>query len=114
MTEDSLLYFKNGNLERFDLETGKTEILKEGLASTKIYCLKGDIYYETADGVFCNDELLVPTMEYDKYLGVMKADEKTGYGILFDDEKPNRESWKCGKAVNPCEDLIKAILESIK
>lgn len=84
MTEDSLLYFKNGNLERFDLETGKTEILKEGLESTKIYCLKGDIYYETADGVFCNDELLVPTMEYDKYLGVMKADEKTGYGILFD------------------------------
>lgn len=84
MTEDSLLYFKNGNLERFDLETGKTEILKEGLASTKIYCLKGDIYYETEDGVFCNDELLVPTMEYDTYHGVMKADEKTGYGILFD------------------------------
>ena len=36
------------------------------------------------------------------------------YGILFDDEKPNRESWKCGKAVNPCEDLIKAILENIR
>lgn len=84
MTEDSLLYFKNGNLERFDLETGKIETVKEGLASTKIYCLKGDIYYETEDGVFCNDELLVPTMEYDTYHGVMKADEKTGYGILFD------------------------------
>lgn len=84
MTEDGLYYYKDGNLERFDLETGKTEILKEGLASTKIYCLKGDIYYETEDGVFCNDGLLVPTMEYDTYHGVMKADEKTGYGILFD------------------------------
>lgn len=84
MTEDGLYYYKDGNLERFDLETGKTEILKEGLNSENIYCLKGDIYYETMDGVFCNDELLVPTMEYNKYLGVMKADEKTGYGILFD------------------------------
>lgn len=84
MTEDSLLYYRNGNLERFDLETGKIETVKEGLVNTRVYSLKGDIYYETEDGVFCNDELLVPTMEYDTYHGVMKADEKTGYGILFD------------------------------
>ena len=84
MTEDSLLYYKNGNLERFDLETGKVETIKEGLINTRVYCLKGDIYYETADGVFCNDELLVPTLEYSTYHGVMKSDEKTGYGILFD------------------------------
>ena len=48
--------------------------------------------------------------------GVNKSDvcKKYGYGILFEDEKPNRESWKCGKAVNPCEDLVKAILENIR
>lgn len=84
MTEDSLLYYRDGNLERFDLETGKAETVKEGLINTRVYSLKGDIYYETADGVFCNCELLVPTMEYNTYHGVMKADEKTGYGILFD------------------------------
>lgn len=84
MTEDSLLYYKNGNLERFDLGTGKTETVKEGLVNTRVYSLKGDIYYETEDGVYCNCNLLVPTMEYDTYHGVMKADEKTGYGILFD------------------------------
>ena len=84
MTEDSLLYYKNGNLERFDLETGNIETVKEGLINTKVYSLKGDFYYETADGVFCNFELLVPTMEYNTYHGVMKSDEKTGYGILFD------------------------------
>lgn len=84
MTEDGLYYYKNGNLERFDLETGKTETVKEGLVSTRVYSLKGDLYYETEDGVYCNCNLLVPTMEYDTYHGVMKADEKTGYGILFD------------------------------
>lgn len=83
MTNSALFYSKNGKLFRFDLETGKEEELRDDLIDTKVYSFKGNIYYETRDGVYCNCNLLVPTTEYDTFNGVMKEDEKTGYGMLF-------------------------------
>lgn len=84
MTENALYYYEDGKLIRFDLGTGKKETLREDLINTRVYSFKGDIYYEAEDGVFCNCGLLVPIMEYNTFHGVMKADEKTGYGMLFD------------------------------
>ncbi len=79
-----LYYVENENLIRFDLETGEKETIAEGLVSNKVYCFKDDVYWETEDGVIVNGELLIPTTEYSEWHGVMKEDEKTGYGILFD------------------------------
>jgi len=79
-----LIYAVNGGLKSFDLETGTVETIAEGLISDKVYSFKDDLYWETADGVIVNGELLIPSTAYDTYHGVMKEDEKTGYGILFD------------------------------
>lgn len=48
--------------------------------------------------------------------GVKKSDvcKDYGYGILFDDEKRNRSEWECGKAVDPCDDIVNAILKAIR
>lgn len=82
--KDQLVYVKDGDLISFDLETGTSEIIAEGLINDKVYSFKGDLYWETQDGVMVNGEILVPSTAYDKYHGVMKEDEKTGYGVLFD------------------------------
>lgn len=81
---NQLVYVKNGNLESFDLETGTTETIAEGVINDKVYSFKTDLYWETSDGIIVNGEVLVPTTGYDTYHGVMKEDEKTGYGILVD------------------------------
>lgn len=81
---NQLVYVKNGNLESFDLETGATETIAEGVINDKVYSFKTDLYWETSDGIIVNGEVLVPTTGYDTYHGVMKEDEKTGYGILVD------------------------------
>lgn len=79
-----LVYVKNGKLESFDLETGTVETIAEDLTSDKVYSFKDDLYWETKDGITVNGEVLVPTTHYDTYHGVMKEDEKTGYGLLVD------------------------------
>ena len=84
MSDGGLFYVVNGELKRFDLETGVIETIAEGLINNKVYCFKEDVYWETEDGVIVNGELLIPTTEYSKWHGVMKEDEKTGYGMLFD------------------------------
>jgi hypothetical protein len=81
---NQLVYVKNGKLESFDLETGTVETIAEDLTSDKVYSFKDDLYWETKDGITVNGEVLVPTTHYDAYHGVMKEDEKTGYGLLFD------------------------------
>ena len=79
-----LVYVRNGNLESFDLETGTVETIAEDLTSDKVYSFKDDLYWETKDGIIVNGEVLVPTTHYDTYHGVMKEDERTGYGLLVD------------------------------
>ena len=81
---NQLVYVKNGNLESFDLETGTVETIAEDLTSDKVYSFKDDLYWETKDGITVNGEVLIPTTHYDTYHGVMKEDEKTGYGLLVD------------------------------
>ena len=43
--------------------------------------------------------------------GVRKADtcRKFGYGILVDDEEPNRNEWDLGKTINANENIISAL-----
>lgn len=82
--KNQLVYVKNGNLLSLDLESGIVETIAEGLISDRVYSFKDDLYWETADGIIVNGEVLVPTTDYDTYHGVMKEDEKTGYGILVD------------------------------
>lgn len=82
--KDQLVYVKDGDLISFDIETGDVEIIAEGLINDKVYSFKDDLYWETQDGVMVNGEVLVPSTAYDTYHGVMKEDEKTGYGVLFD------------------------------
>lgn len=84
MSDGGLFYVENSELKRFDLETGVIETIAEGLINNKVYCFKEDVYWETEDGVIVNGELLIPTTEYSDWNGVMKEDEKTGYGMLFD------------------------------
>jgi len=81
---NQLVYVRNGNLESFDLETGTVETIAEDLTSDRVYSFKDDLYWETKDGITVNGEVLVPTTHYDTYHGVMKEDEKTGYGLLVD------------------------------
>lgn len=82
--KDQLVYVRDGNLESFDLETGTVETIVEGLISDKVYSFKDDLYWETNDGIIVNGEVLVSTTHYDTYHGIMKEDEKTGYGLLVD------------------------------
>lgn len=82
--KNQLVYVKNGKLESFDLETGTVETIAEDLTSDKVYSFKDDLYWETKDGITVNGEVLVPATHYDTYHGVMKEDEKTGYGLLVD------------------------------
>jgi len=82
--DNRLVYVRDGNLESFDLETGTTETIAEGLTSDRVYSFKNDLYWETKDGITVNGEVLVPATSYDTYHGVMKEDEKTGYGLLVD------------------------------
>lgn len=84
MSDGGLFYVDDDELKRFDLETGVIETIAEGLINNKVYCFKEDVYWETEDGVIVNGELLIPTTEYSEWHGVMKEDEKTGYGMLFD------------------------------
>lgn len=84
LSEGGLFYVVDGVLKRFDLETGVIEDIAEGLINTKVYCFKEDVYWETENGIMVNGEVLIPTTGYDTYHGVMKEDEKTGYGLLVD------------------------------
>lgn len=84
MTDDALLYVSGTDLKSFDLETGTIETIAEGLVSQKVYSFKGDVYWETKDGIIVNGETLIPTTDYYTFHGVMKEDERTGYGILVD------------------------------
>ncbi|MCQ2247706.1 MAG: hypothetical protein MJZ50_01725 [Treponema sp.] len=83
---DCAVFYCNGEgvLKRFDLETGVVEDYADGLINKKVYSFKNSIYYETTDGVWCNHELLIPVLDYETYIGVLKVDNKTGYGVLFD------------------------------
>lgn len=84
ITDCAAFFYYNGTLKRFDLETGKVEDYVDKIINPKIYSFNNNIYYETGDGIWCNCELLIPSKDYDTYLGVMKVDNKTGYGILVD------------------------------
>ena len=84
ITDCATFFYYNGVLKRFDLETGRIEDWANNLINPKIYSFNNNIYYETVDGIWCNYELLIPAKDYDTYLGVMKVDNKTGYGILVD------------------------------
>lgn len=84
ITDCAAFFYYNGTLKRFDLETGKTEDYVDNLINPKIYSFNNNIYYETVDGIWCNCKLLIPSKDYDTYQGVMKVDNKTGYGILVD------------------------------
>lgn len=48
--------------------------------------------------------------------GVCKADtcRPYGYGILVDDEKPNRDLWDLGETINASENILKSLWELVK
>lgn len=84
ITNDGIYFFSNGELKFFDFVTKTTETFATDLISTKVYSFNGNVYYETTEGIWCNNEIVIPSNEYTTFNGVMKVDLKTGYGILVD------------------------------
>lgn len=85
---DSGIYYihENISLRYWDFETQNYTTITDELISNKVYCFNNVIYYETQDGIWANDELLISSDNYTTFNGVMKVDLKTGYGILVDNE----------------------------
>lgn len=83
-TENGIYYIKDGKLYVFDYCTKKATVYAENVVGKNVYGFNGNVYYETIDGVYCNDCCLYDASEYDVFRGVMKVDDRTGYGILFD------------------------------
>ena len=86
MTSKGLYWDENGVLKYWDFETKATTNYATGLINTNVYSFNDCIYYETQDGIWVNDELLISSDKYTMFNGVMKVDLKTGYGILVDNE----------------------------
>jgi hypothetical protein len=86
MTSKGLYWVENGVLKYWDFETKATTNYATGLINTNVYSFNDCIYYETQDGIWVNDELLISSDKYTMFNGVMKVDLKTGYGILVDNE----------------------------
>lgn len=84
MSDYGLYWVENGSLKYWDFETRLTSIISDNVVDDKVYCYNNVVYYETGKGVMADDQLVLDTGDYNRYLGTMKADLKTGYGILVD------------------------------
>ena len=84
MSDYGLYWIENGSLKYWDFETKLTSIVSDNVVDDKVYCYNNVVYYETGKGVMADDQLVLDTGDYNRYLGTMKADLKTGYGILVD------------------------------
>lgn len=82
--EDGIYWIETGTLHFWDFESKTTEDVMDGLIDDRIYCFGEDIYFERPDGIWCDEDILIPATDYDDFNGVMKQDMKTGYGILVD------------------------------
>lgn len=86
MTSKGLYWVEGGFLKYWDFETKTTTNYATNPIDNKVYSFNDCIYYETQDGIWVNDELLISSDKYTMFNGVMKVDLKTGYGILVDNE----------------------------
>lgn len=84
LVDDVIYYYSSGKLKAWNLVTDNISDYAEGLISTKVVSFDGSIYYETAEGIFRNTDLVISNREYDTYNGTMKSDLQSGYGILTD------------------------------
>lgn len=84
MSDYGLYWVENGSLKYWDFETRLTSVVSDNVVDDKVYCYNNVVYYETGKGVMADDQLVLDTGDYNRYLGTMKADLKTGYGILVD------------------------------
>lgn len=76
---------EEAKLNYFDFATEAQTIIAEDVLSSNIESWHNSVYYETEVGVFQDDLLIVPSEKYEEFVGVMKVDKETGYGILFTD-----------------------------
>ena len=84
LVDDVIYYYSAGKLKAWNLVTDNISDYAEGLISPKVVSFDGSIYYETAEGIFRNTDLVISNREYDTYNGTMKSDLQSGYGILTD------------------------------
>lgn len=84
LTDYGIYWADTGTLKYWDFDTKVTTDFATGLISNKVYSFDNNIYYETTEGIWCNNELVIPSSDYDTFNGVLKVDMKTGYGILTD------------------------------
>ena len=83
---DVVYFVENSILYAWDLKSDVISVYAENVTSSNIVSFNGHIYYETNEGVFRDNELVIDINEYDIYNGTMKADLQTGYGILTDNK----------------------------
>lgn len=84
MTDDGIYWTQNGDLMFWDFETKETTRIAQEIINPNVYSYNNVVYYETREGVWADNQLILKSEEYGTYNGVMKADLKTGYGILVD------------------------------
>lgn len=84
MTDSGLFWVENQVLKYWDFETKQTSDWADQVINEKVYSFNNSIYYETNEGVWCDNEIILPASDYNTFNGVLKVDLKTGYGILTD------------------------------
>ena len=86
LTDTGIYWVDTGTLKYWDFDTKITTDFATDLISSKVYSFNNCIYYETTEGIWCNNDLVLDSGDYDTFNGVLKVDLKTGYGILTDNE----------------------------
>lgn len=75
-----------GTIQYYDFLTATQIALYSDVKDSNICSWHNSVYYETTEGVWQDDLLIVKSDKYDKFIGVMKIDTYTGYGLLFVDQ----------------------------
>lgn len=85
---DSGIYWvdSEGVIQYYDFLTASQVGLYSDVKDSNICSWHNSVYYETTEGVWQDDLLIVKSDKYDKFIGVMKIDTYTGYGLLFVDQ----------------------------
>jgi hypothetical protein len=86
ISNDVIYFVENSTIYAWNLITDVISVFAEDAISDKVVSFDGHIYYETINGIFRDDDIVVEANDYDDYNGTMKADLQSGYGILTDNK----------------------------
>ena len=87
LTSDGVYYIEDCKLHYADFDGNDIIYAENTTYANKVYSFNDDIYYATENGIYRNDTLIVSPDKYNFFNGVLKVDNKTGYGILVDNNR---------------------------